>query len=166
MGGDKHGQGQLLLDTQQKALTTLAGLQISLNLSHTQDISHGPVTSAAPSDRPSHVCPFKLATAVFGRPSLAHHKTRTSHHGAGCGERGGDSALVSVGGRGCFYGRGPLNKGPASSSEPRQPRQRALPEPRRAPTCLWKFSSLRALSSMVALVRRSPAREPGRFSSS
>lgn len=33
-------------------------------------------------------------------------------------------------------------------------------------TCLWKLSSLRALSSMVALVRRSPAREPGRFSSS
>lgn len=34
------------------------------------------------------------------------------------------------------------------------------------PTCLWKLSSRRALSSMVALVRKSPAREPGRFSSS
>lgn len=33
-------------------------------------------------------------------------------------------------------------------------------------TCLWKLSSRRALSSMVALVRKSPAREPGRFSSS
>lgn len=33
-------------------------------------------------------------------------------------------------------------------------------------TCLWKLSSRRALSSMVALVRRSPARDPGRFSSS
>ena len=40
------------------------------------------------------------------------------------------------------------------------------PEPTPAPTCLWKFSSLRALSSMVALVRKSPARDPGRFSSS
>lgn len=34
------------------------------------------------------------------------------------------------------------------------------------PTCLWKLSSRRALSSMVALVRKSPARDPGRFSSS
>lgn len=33
-------------------------------------------------------------------------------------------------------------------------------------TCLWKLSNRSALSSMVALVRRSPARDPGRFSSS
>lgn len=33
-------------------------------------------------------------------------------------------------------------------------------------TCLWKLSSLRALSSMVAFVRKSPGREPGRLSSS
>lgn len=33
-------------------------------------------------------------------------------------------------------------------------------------TCLWKLRSRRALSSIVALVRKSPAREPGRFSSS
>lgn len=33
-------------------------------------------------------------------------------------------------------------------------------------TCLWKFRSLSALSSMLALVLKSPAREPGRFSSS
>lgn len=33
-------------------------------------------------------------------------------------------------------------------------------------TWRWKLSSRRALSSMVALVRRSPAKEPGRFSSS
>lgn len=33
-------------------------------------------------------------------------------------------------------------------------------------TWRWKLSSRRAFSSMVALVRRSPAKEPGRFSSS
>lgn len=33
-------------------------------------------------------------------------------------------------------------------------------------TCLWKLSRRRALSSMVALVRKSPARDPGRFSNS
>lgn len=38
--------------------------------------------------------------------------------------------------------------------------------PSRNSTCLWKLRSLSALSSMVALVLRSPAREPGIFSSS
>lgn len=163
MGGDKYGQGQLFLDIQQKVFIIFVGFQISFNFSYIQDIFYGLVTSVAFLDRFFYVCFFKLVIVVFGRFLFVYYKIRTFYYGVGCGERGGDSAFVSVGGRGCFYGRGLFNKGSASSSEFRQSRQRVFLEFRRVFICFWKFSSLRVLSLMVVLVRRFSVRESGRF---